>query len=264
MRLSWCPFGGVIALCAGNRHLRGSLSFGYFSRRGPIHSGARPWYSAIAGSGRRSRRAGSSSTPSTTGLVQPSSVDVRVDRRFRVFHNSRYPYIDVRQPMDELTELVEIEGDEPFILHPGEFVLGQTLERVDAAERPGGPARGQELARPARPADPFDRRLRRHGLLRQPDARAVERREPPDHDLPRDADRADLVHADGRAGGAPVRLAARPAASTRARPSPRRSRFYLNFERKKPDRTPVAGRVPWADPLRGGTLSRCRTSGHSR
>ena len=63
-------------------------------------------------------------------LVQPSSVDVRVDGRFRVFHNSRYPYIDVRQPMDDLTELVEKHGDEPFILHPGEFVLGQTLEQV--------------------------------------------------------------------------------------------------------------------------------------
>ena len=63
-------------------------------------------------------------------LVQPSSVDVRVDRRFRVFHNARRPYIDVREPMDDLTELVEIVGDEPFILHPGEFVLGQTLEHV--------------------------------------------------------------------------------------------------------------------------------------
>ena len=63
-------------------------------------------------------------------LVQPSSVDVRVDRSFRVFHNARYPYIDVRQPMDDLTEKVEVKGDEPFILHPGEFVLGQTLERV--------------------------------------------------------------------------------------------------------------------------------------
>jgi dCTP deaminase len=68
--------------------------------------------------------------PFDPGLVQPSSVDVRVDRRFRVFHNARYPYIDVRAPMDGLTELVEMEGDEPFILHPGEFVLGQTLERV--------------------------------------------------------------------------------------------------------------------------------------
>ena len=68
--------------------------------------------------------------PYDPALIQPSSVDVRVDRRFRVFHNARYPYIDVRQKMDGLTELVEMEGDEPFILHPGEFVLGQTLERV--------------------------------------------------------------------------------------------------------------------------------------
>jgi dCTP deaminase len=63
-------------------------------------------------------------------LIQPSSVDVRVDSRFRVFHNARYPFIDVRQPMEDLTELVEIQGDAPFILHPGEFVLGQTLEHV--------------------------------------------------------------------------------------------------------------------------------------
>jgi dCTP deaminase len=68
--------------------------------------------------------------PFDAALVQPSSVDVRVDNRFRVFNNSRYPYIDVRQPMEDLTEPVEIEGEEPFILHPGEFVLGQTLERV--------------------------------------------------------------------------------------------------------------------------------------
>jgi dCTP deaminase len=68
--------------------------------------------------------------PFEASNVQPSSVDVRVDRQFRVFHNARYPYIDVRQPMDDLTELVEVSDDEPFILHPGEFVLGQTLERV--------------------------------------------------------------------------------------------------------------------------------------
>ncbi len=68
--------------------------------------------------------------PLDPSLVQPSSVDVRVDRRFRVFHNARYPYIDVRRPMEDLTELVEVSGDEPFILHPGEFVLGQTLERI--------------------------------------------------------------------------------------------------------------------------------------
>jgi dCTP deaminase len=63
-------------------------------------------------------------------LIQPSSVDMRVDRKFRVFHNARRPFIDVREPMEDLTELIEVSGDEPFILHPGEFVLGQTLERV--------------------------------------------------------------------------------------------------------------------------------------
>jgi dCTP deaminase len=68
--------------------------------------------------------------PFDPSLIQPSSVDMRVDRKFRVFHNARHPFIDVRQAMDDLTELVEVEGDAPFILHPGEFVLGQTLERV--------------------------------------------------------------------------------------------------------------------------------------
>jgi dCTP deaminase len=62
--------------------------------------------------------------------VQPSSVDLHVDRYFRVFHNARYPFIDVKNPMEELTELVEVKEQGPFILHPGEFVLGSTLESV--------------------------------------------------------------------------------------------------------------------------------------
>jgi dCTP deaminase len=68
--------------------------------------------------------------PFDEDLVQPSSVDVRVDRFFRVFRNSRYPFIDVKEEMEDLTELVETEDSEPFILHPGEFVLGSTLERI--------------------------------------------------------------------------------------------------------------------------------------
>jgi dCTP deaminase len=68
--------------------------------------------------------------PYDESLLQPSSVDVRVDRYFRVFHNARYPFIDVREPQDDLTELVEVEDDTAFILHPGEFVLGSTLERI--------------------------------------------------------------------------------------------------------------------------------------
>jgi dCTP deaminase len=69
--------------------------------------------------------------PFIPDAVQPSSVDLHLDRRFRVFRNSRYPFIDVRADQPELTELVEIAGDDPFILHPGEFVLGSTLERVE-------------------------------------------------------------------------------------------------------------------------------------
>src|SRR4051794_41837809 len=68
--------------------------------------------------------------PYDGALLQPSSVDVRVDRFFRVFHNNRYPYIDVREPQEGLTELVEIDDERAFVLHPGEFVLGSTLERV--------------------------------------------------------------------------------------------------------------------------------------
>jgi dCTP deaminase len=68
--------------------------------------------------------------PYAEELLQPSSVDVRVDRLFRVFRNSRYPFIDVKREMEDLTELVEVEAEEAFILHPGEFVLGSTLERI--------------------------------------------------------------------------------------------------------------------------------------
>jgi dCTP deaminase len=68
--------------------------------------------------------------PYDSSLLQPSSVDVRVDRYFRVFHNARYPYIDVKEPQEDLTELVELDDERPFILHPGEFVLASTLERI--------------------------------------------------------------------------------------------------------------------------------------
>lgn len=72
--------------------------------------------------------------PYDDALLQPSSVDVRVDRYFRVFNNARYPFIDVKESQDDLTEEVSIDDDRPFILHPGEFVLGSTLERVSLAD----------------------------------------------------------------------------------------------------------------------------------
>ena len=68
--------------------------------------------------------------PHDPGLIQPSSIDVRLDRYFRVFANHRYTHIDPAQDQPDLTELLEPEGEEPFILHPGEFVLGSTLEVI--------------------------------------------------------------------------------------------------------------------------------------
>ena len=64
--------------------------------------------------------------PFDDALVQPSSIDVRLDCLFRVFNNTRYTHIDPAQQQDELTSLVEPADGEPFVLHPGEFVLGST------------------------------------------------------------------------------------------------------------------------------------------
>jgi dCTP deaminase len=69
--------------------------------------------------------------PYDASCLQPSSVDLHLDADFRVFRNNRYPYIDVRAPQPDLTEPVTIQEDEQFILHPNEFVLGQTLEWVE-------------------------------------------------------------------------------------------------------------------------------------
>jgi len=63
-------------------------------------------------------------------LVQPSSIDVRLDRRFRVFNNQKYTHIDPSRQQDELTSPVEVADDEPFVLHPSEFVLASTLEVI--------------------------------------------------------------------------------------------------------------------------------------
>ena len=68
--------------------------------------------------------------PMGENAVQPSSVDLRIDRHFRVFRNHTLGLIDVKENLEDLTELVEIGDDEAFILHPGEFVLGSTLEKV--------------------------------------------------------------------------------------------------------------------------------------
>jgi len=68
--------------------------------------------------------------PLNLELIQPSSIDVRLDRFFRLFHNHKYAFIDPREDQAELTHMVEVAADEAFILHPGEFVLGSTFEFV--------------------------------------------------------------------------------------------------------------------------------------
>lgn len=68
--------------------------------------------------------------PYDPAMVQPSSIDVRLDRFFRLFDNHKYPVIDPAAEQPDLTRLVEVDGDEPFVLHPGEFVLGSTFEQV--------------------------------------------------------------------------------------------------------------------------------------
>jgi len=68
--------------------------------------------------------------PLEMGLLQPSSIDVRLDRFFRLFDNHKYAFIDPAEQQDDLTRFVEVKSDEAFILHPGEFVLGSTYEFV--------------------------------------------------------------------------------------------------------------------------------------
>jgi dCTP deaminase len=76
-------------------------------------------------------------------LLQPSSLDVRLDRYFRVFNNTQYTHIDPGLQQDELTTLIEPKGDDPFVLHPGEFVLGSTLEIVTLPDDLAGRLEGK-------------------------------------------------------------------------------------------------------------------------
>ncbi len=84
-------------------------------------------------------------TPYDETLVQPASIDVRLDGRFRVFRNYKYSCIDPKAVQQDLTELVEV-GDEPFIIHPGEFILGNTVERIKLGNDLVGRVEGKALA----------------------------------------------------------------------------------------------------------------------
>jgi len=81
--------------------------------------------------------------PYDAAMIQPSSIDVRLDRWFRVFENHKYPHIDPSTEQPDLTRLLEPEGDEPFVLHPGEFVLGSTYEVVTLPDDVAGRLEGK-------------------------------------------------------------------------------------------------------------------------
>ncbi|MFC3892512.1 dCTP deaminase [Lentzea rhizosphaerae] len=81
--------------------------------------------------------------PFDVEMLQPSSIDVRLDRFFRVFNNTRYTHIDPAQQQDDLTSLVETPDGEPFVLHPGEFVLGSTYEMVTLPDDLAGRLEGK-------------------------------------------------------------------------------------------------------------------------
>jgi len=68
--------------------------------------------------------------PLSDDAIQPSSVDLRLDRLFRIFKKTDHPLINVREPCDDCTQLIQVEGDEPFVIRPGEFVLANTLETI--------------------------------------------------------------------------------------------------------------------------------------
>ena len=173
----------------------------------------RPWLSLrpspcspTARSGASSRRAGSRSTRGIPTLVQPASVDLRLGDSFRVFHNHRTTAIDLREPPSNLTEEVVVEDGEPFVIHPGEFCLGRTLEWVelpdDIVARIEGKSSigrlGLIVHATAGFCDP--------GLEGHADARAQQPHARADQALRRAADRAAVVHDARRPGRAALRL----------------------------------------------------------
>jgi dCTP deaminase len=81
--------------------------------------------------------------PFDPAMLQPSSIDIRLDRFFRVFNNTKYTHIDPKLQQDELTSMVEKDNDDAFVLHPGEFVLGSTFETVSLPDDLAGRLEGK-------------------------------------------------------------------------------------------------------------------------
>jgi hypothetical protein len=128
--------------------------------------------------------------PWEPAMLQPSSIDVRLDRFFRVFDNHKYPSIDPAADQSDLTREVATEGDEPFILHPGEFVLGSTYETITLPDDIASRVEGKSS-------------LGRLGLLTHATAGFVD---PGDQALPGHEDRAVLLLPADLGERAPLRL----------------------------------------------------------
>ncbi len=137
--------------------------------------------------------------------IQPSSVDLHLGDDFQVFRNSRLPYIDPSIEQSGLTDQVFASAAEPFVLHPGEFALGTTIERIELPHDLVGRLEGKSslgrlgllIHSTAGYVDP--------GWKRPADSGALKRGESPDRAESRDEDRADLVLADDHRGRPPVR-----------------------------------------------------------
>ncbi len=131
--------------------------------------------------------------------IQPSSVDLHIDQLFRVFRNHSQRIIDVKLPQEDLTELVDVGPDTPMILHPGEFILGSTVERVaipdDLVARLEGKSSLGRLGLVIHSTAGFIDA----GLGRTHHARTREFGESAHHFVPRDEDRSDQLLRDDHA-----------------------------------------------------------------
>jgi dCTP deaminase len=164
------------------------------------------------------------------GVVTPSGARAwTAFKAGRVFANHRYPFIDVRESQPDLTELVKVESDEAFILHPGEFVLGSTYEHVtrpdDLLSRLEGKSSLGRLGLLVHATAGFVN----PGVQQRADAEAVERREPADRDLREDSDLPGRLLQALEPSGAAVRTSA--VGKYQGQEGPIASRYQKNFGR---------------------------------
>ena len=131
--------------------------------------------------------------PLGDGCVQPASVDLHLDRNVLVFRNNRVAYIDIRATNERLTEMITMGDDDPFMLHPGQFILGSTIEHVEVPDNLVARLEGKSSLGRIGLLSPFDGRIRRPRLEGPSDAGADQRLQPAHHALPPDEDCPNLL-----------------------------------------------------------------------